>query len=109
MTMTPEELHHAVAIDLLPELPDIEACDNGYDWIERFRFEPTGWREVAGTADGRLLGDWPYQVVAHFNDDERSLYGLAVYTEGDVSVEGFRDKAARNKATDAYLEDEDDE
>ncbi|MFJ7895909.1 hypothetical protein [Streptomyces anthocyanicus] len=58
-------------------------------------------------ADGRLLGDWPYQVVAHFNDDERSLYGLAVYTEGDVRVEGFRDRAARNKATKAYVQDDD--
>jgi hypothetical protein len=105
--VTPEELYEAVAVDLLPELPDTETCDSGYDWIERIRSEGTGWYEVAGTADGRLLGDWPYQVVAHFSDDERSLYGLAVYTEGDVSVEGFRDKAARGKATDGYLEEDD--
>lgn len=106
--MTPDELYEAVAVDLLPPLPDVEMCDSGYDWMERLRVDATGWKEVAGTTEGRLLGDWPYQVVAHFNDDERFLYGLAVYTEGDVSVDGFRDKAARDKATDAYL-DEDDE
>ena len=106
MTIDSDTIHEAVATELLPDLPDAETCDNGYDWIERLRIECTGWREIAGTPDGRLLGDWPYQVVAHFNDDERHLYGLAVYTEGDVSVEGFRDKAARNKATDAYLEDD---
>ncbi|MFF0588441.1 hypothetical protein ACFYWD_20990 [Streptomyces sp. NPDC003781] len=100
-------MYEAVAVDLLPELPDTETCDSGYDWIERMRSEGTGWHEVAGKADGRLLGDWPYQVVAHFNDDERSLYGLALYTEGDVRVEGFRDRAARDKAVNAYVQDDD--
>jgi hypothetical protein len=100
-------LHEAVATDLLPDLPDTEGCDSGYDWIEQLR--GTGWREIAGNADGCLFGDWPYQVVAHHNDPDRELYGLAVYTEGDVRIAGFRDKDARSKATDAYLEDEDDE
>ena len=101
-------LHQAVATDLLPDLPepDLYLSGNGYDWIEQLRLGGW-WREVAGTRDGRLLGDWPYQVVAHYSDDERSLHGLAVYTEGDVSVEGFRTRAARDKATNAYLEDDD--
>lgn len=106
MTIDPNDLHEAVATDLLPGIPEPDLSGNGYDWIEALR--GTGWREIAGAADGRLLGDWPHQVVAHHNDPERSLYGLAVYTEGDVHVEGFRDKGARNKATDAYLEDDED-
>lgn len=105
--MTPDELYEAVAVDLLPELPDTSTCMDGYDWMERVRAERTGWREVAGTADGRMLGNWPYQAVAFYNDDERSLYGLAVYTEGDVHVEGFRNKTARNKAATDYQEGED--
>ncbi|MFE2832196.1 hypothetical protein ACFXI6_14280 [Streptomyces mirabilis] len=107
MPIDPTDLSEAVATELLPDLPDTEGCDNGYDWMEKLR--GTGWTPLAGDRDGRLYGDWPYQVVAHYSDAECSLYGLAVYTEGDVSVEGFRDRKARDKATDAYLEDEDDE
>jgi hypothetical protein len=103
--MTPDELYQAVAPDLLPDVPTTDMCDDGYDWMERLT--GTGWKPLAGDAQGRMLGDWPYQVVAHHDDSDRDLYGLAVYTEGDVSVEGFRDKAARDEATGAYLEDED--
>lgn len=105
MHTDPNTIHQAVATSLLPDLPDPEACDTGYDWIEQLR--GTGWHAIAAAAGGRLLGDWPYQVVAHFNDPDRHLYGIGVYTEGDVSVEGFRDKTARDRATDAYLEDAD--
>lgn len=97
-------IHEAVADGLLPYPPDPEACDTGYDWIEQLR--GTGWREVSGLPDNRLLGDWPYQVAAHHDDPERDLYGLAVYTEGDVSVEGFRDRAKRDDATTAYAEED---
>jgi hypothetical protein len=97
-----QRLYESVATDLLPDLPTADGCDSGYEWIEEL--VRTRWAPVAADHTGRLLGDWPYQVVAHHNDDDRSLYGLAVYTEGDVSVEGFRDKAARDKATDAYLD-----
>ena len=104
MTADPTAIYEAIATDLLPDLPHVENCDNGYDWIEQLR--GTGWHEVAGGSDGRLLGDWPYQVVAHHDDPERELYGLAVYTEGDVSVEGFRTQAARDEAANAYLEED---
>lgn len=99
-------LHKAVATDLLPPLPDLDLCDGGYDWIVQLR--RTGWQEIAGLAVGTLLGDWPYQVVAHHSDPERDLYGLAVFTEGDVSVEGFRSRAERDEATRAYAETEED-
>ena len=99
-----DAIHEAVATELLPDLPDPADCDNGYDWIERLR--RTGWKEVVGLDDNRLLGDWPYQVVAHHDDPDRDLYGLAVYTEGDVSVEGFRDRAKRDDATTAYAEED---
>ncbi|WP_416975625.1 hypothetical protein [Streptomyces sp. 4F14] len=107
MKITPQQadaLHEAVASDLLPALPDPLDCENGYWWIEKLR--GTGWKEVAGLDDGSLLGDWPYQVVAHYADPERELYGLAVYTEGDVSVEGFRTREARDEATRAYAEED---
>jgi len=99
-----QRLYESVATDLLPDLPAADGCDNGYEWMEEL--VGTGWAPVAADRTGRLLGDWPYQVVAHHNDPERSLYGLAVYTEGDVSVEGFRDRSARDKATNGYLEDD---
>lgn len=95
-------IHEAVATELLPLVPDPADCDNGYDWIERLR--GNGWKEIPGLADGRLLGDWPYQVVAHHDDPERGLYGLAVFTEGDVSVEGFRVRERRDEATADYAE-----
>lgn len=107
MNIDPNALYESIATDILPQLPDSELIDDGYDWIEQLA--GTGWEPIAAATGGRLLGDWPYQVVAHHNDPERELWGLAVYTEGDVSTEGFRDRAARDKATDAYLAEEDSE
>lgn len=101
-----QRLYESVATDLLPNLPGTKGCDDGYDWIELL--VGTGWEPIDGDPSGRLYGDWPYQVVAFHTDDERSLYGLAVYTEGDVTVEGFRDRQARDRAAGAHLEDEED-
>lgn len=107
MTINPDAIYEAIATELLPDLPDPDLYEsgNGYDWMEQLR--GTGWHPVPGSADGRLYDNWPYQVIAHHNDPERELYGLAIYTEGDVSVRGFRTRAARAKAADAYLEDDD--
>jgi hypothetical protein len=104
--MNDNDLYEAIATDILPDLPEPDLSGDGCDWIEALR--GTGWREIAGHPDGRLLGDWPYQVVALHSDPQRELYGLAVYTEGDVHVQGFRDRAARDKATEDYLEDDED-
>lgn len=102
-----DEIHEAVATELLPGLPDPADCDNGYFWMEKLA--PYGWTFLAGDTEGRQLGDWPYQVVAHHSDPERELYGLAVYTEGDVSVEGFRSREKRDEATRAYAEEDGEE
>ncbi|MFE9559089.1 hypothetical protein ACFYMW_39110 [Streptomyces sp. NPDC006692] len=101
------ELAEAAVTDLLPPLPAPDPADNGWGWMAHLA--GTGWYPVHGTRDGRTLGNWPYQIVTHHNDPERSLYGLAVYTEGDVSITGYRTKTARDQATDRYLEPEDDE
>src|SRR5262245_14944092 len=79
----------------LPRLPP-SGWDDGYDWMEELR---DGWRPVAGWGrDGWNLCSWPYAVVAHY--DGGDLYGLAVYEEGDVTVESFLDRERRDAATD---------
>lgn len=99
-----ETLSKEAATALLPDLPNTGDCDNGYDWIELLA--GTGWREIAGIGD-RLVGDWPYQVVAVHTDAEMGVFGLAVYTEGDVSVEAFTDRWDRHKAITWYFETDD--
>jgi hypothetical protein len=99
-----EILSIEAATALLPELPNPALCDSGYDWIELLT--GTGWRELAGI-DGRLVGDWPYQVVAVYDDTELGVFGLAAYTEGDVSVEAFTDRWKRHAAITTYFENED--
>ncbi|MFD0264496.1 hypothetical protein ACFRKE_23600 [Kitasatospora indigofera] len=82
---------------LLPALPD-PSGGYGYDWMELVEEAGSGWRVVAGIADGRLLGDWPLYIVAVYRDKERGLYGVASYTEGDIEVSGFTDRPAYVKA-----------
>jgi hypothetical protein len=102
-----EILSREAATALLPDLPGTDRCDTGYDWI--VLLTGTGWREVAGIGD-QLLGDWPYQVVAFYDDPEMGVYGIAVYTEGDVWAEAFTDRWDRHKAALCYADrdDEDD-
>lgn len=90
----------AVATELLNPIPKPDMADSGYDWMKRLR--GTGWEPVPTTRDGRVLGSWPYQIIAHHDDHERGLYGLAVYTEGDLHVQGYWDKTARDQDSDEY-------
>ena len=92
----------AAATDLLAPIPKPDMLDDGYDWMKRLR--STDWYPVP-SAHGRTLGSWPYQIVAHCNDYERGLYGLVVYTEGDLHVQGYWDKAARDQESDEYAEE----
>lgn len=79
----------------LPRLP-ATARGDGHDWMEELR---DGWQPVASWGrDGWDLLEWPYAAVAHFDGEE--LYGLAIYEEGDVSVQSFPHREGRDAATD---------
>ena len=92
----------AVATEILPPVPRPGMADDGYDWMAALR--GTGWTPIPSAPDGRLLGDWPYQIVAHYDDRERGLYGIAAYTEGDLHITGYWDKAARDEESSTYIE-----
>ncbi len=69
-------------------------CDCGYDFIEAAATE--GWKAVSSWGlDGWDLGDWPYVVYAFRGDTER-----ATYCEGDITLETFASREARERATD---------
>ncbi len=79
----------------LPPLPD--PFEDGADWLSQLGEH--GWRMVPSWGrDGWDLLEWPYAAVAHFDGEQR--YGLAIYEEGDVSVEAFAHREARDTATD---------
>ncbi len=79
----------------LPPLPG--RFEDGSDWLSQLG--ECGWRMVPSWGrDGWDLLEWPYAAVAHFDGEDR--YGLAVYEEGDVSVESFPLREARDAATD---------
>ncbi|MFG3287304.1 hypothetical protein ACGF3G_00580 [Streptomyces sp. NPDC048179] len=84
----------------LPPLPPL--ADEGYGWMESLT--GTGWYPLVGFL-GRMIGDWPHVCVAFHTDRENGRYGLAVYSEGTVTVDGYADEADRTKAAEAYCED----
>ncbi|MGW1071540.1 hypothetical protein [Streptomyces sp. NPDC002537] len=85
--------------ELLPSLPEDEwGSIDGYDWIGRL--PATGWYAVGVWGkDGWPLGSWPYQIVAHFDMEPLSLFGLATYVEDDVDVQAFASREERDAAT----------
>ncbi|MEU3499104.1 hypothetical protein ABZ747_37170 [Kitasatospora cineracea] len=92
MSNTPTTDQAADPTALLPDLPD-PTGGYGYDWMELVEEAANGWRVVAGIKDGRQLGDWPLYIVAVYRDKEQGLYGVGTYTEGDIEVKGFTDRA----------------
>lgn len=99
---------------LLPYVPDHDAfaddrIDDGYDWMGSLA---SPW-EALPSWKGRQLGDWPYMCVAncvapdprHPNDTQRLLYGVAVYCEGDVTINGYDTRAEMNQRLDSLAED----
>jgi hypothetical protein len=78
----------------LPPLPSDHA--DGSDWLNELGH---GWRAVADWGRGGWdLLEWPYAAVAHFDGKQR--YGVAVYEEGDVTVQSFPHREGRDAATD---------
>lgn len=82
----------------LPTCPEDDHTGDGYDWMREL---PAGWDAVGlWGSEGWDLGAWPHQVIAHYDDTLGVLYGLAHYTEGDVTVRAFGSREARDNATD---------
>jgi hypothetical protein len=81
----------------LPTMPPL--ADEGYGWMESLT--GSGWYPLVGF-QGRMIGDWPYVIVAFHTDRQNDRYGLAAYVEGTVTVTGYADEDARNKAAEAY-------
>lgn len=76
----------------------------GHDW--RDDIEDHGWGAVGlWGRDGYDLGDWPYVIVAvtsAVDVNERHVYGVAQYIEGDVRCHYYRAKAEAWKTITRY-------
>jgi hypothetical protein len=78
----------------LPPLP--AGHQDGSDWLSALDH---GWHAVPlWGRDGWDLLEWPHAAVAHFDGD--GVHGLAIYEEGDVTVESFPGREQRDAATD---------
>ncbi|MEV8150549.1 hypothetical protein AB0O52_20695 [Arthrobacter sp. NPDC080073] len=70
--------------------------NGGYDWMELIGEH--GWAVIPSWGcDGWDLGQWPYVMVAGIRtaDEIGNLFGVATYTEGDVTCTFYRTKAAQ--------------
>jgi hypothetical protein len=82
----------------LPPLPRTEGY--GYDWMDRLS---GGWHEVPSWGrDGWDCGNWPYIIMVHYDNEAERLFGMAVYTEGDLDIKEFRTRQERDHATDEW-------
>ncbi|MBF9135273.1 hypothetical protein I0C86_41215 [Plantactinospora sp. S1510] len=80
-------------VALLPALP-YSYVGSGYDWMGGLA---GGWYAVGvWGSDGWDLGNWPYVIVAHYDD---GVYGRVLYCEGDLTIEAYPEVDARDKAT----------
>jgi hypothetical protein len=85
-------------VSALPDYPEDMHEGDGYDWVALL---PVGWKGVRGWGPlGWDLGSWPYNVVAHYDCPLGVLYGVATFTEGDVTVRAFGSREARDAETD---------
>jgi hypothetical protein len=89
-----------VPLNLLPFLPeDFHDGGDADDWLAHLA--PWGWTGVREWGSGGWsLGNWPYQAVAFYDCPFGLYYALAVYTEGDVSVEAWATREERNASAD---------
>lgn len=71
----------------------------GSDGYEVAGSRDHGWHAVpAWGRDGWDLGEWPYVVVMH--RDQEGSYVVLTYVEGDVTVEAFPTRQERDDRTD---------
>lgn len=80
----------------VPDPPN-DRMGDGYDFMEKL--EGSGWHPVPlWGSRGWSLGNWPYVCGLHY--DSKEVYGLAVYCEGDLTVEAYETERERENATD---------
>jgi len=66
----------------------------GYDWMDLI--SEHDWTALGNWgSDGWDLGQWPYIILATTQtaDEKGPLFGVATYTEGDVTCEYYRTQA----------------
>ncbi|MFK4298556.1 hypothetical protein ABH924_003727 [Arthrobacter sp. GAS37] len=83
------------AIDGVTFLRDYHMND-GYDWLDVINEH--GWYAISSWGeDGWDLAQWPYAIITATSTADRdgSLFGLAVYVEGDVICTYYRTQSAQ--------------
>jgi hypothetical protein len=82
----------------LPSLPS--SWESGYDWMDQLS---DGWYAVSSWGrDGWDCGNWPYIIMAHYDNETQRLFGMVVYTEGDLDIKEFSTRQERHRATDEW-------
>lgn len=83
----------------LPALPRMyeNGVYDGHDWIDALKC----WHAVGvwGTR-GWNLGSWPLVIIAHHDDEDRRVFGVVTYCEGDLSISAYDTEAGRDAETD---------
>lgn len=104
MTTTDHDAHplfpdEEFPLEALPYVPEDDHTGDGHDWVRNL---PPGWTLVTSWgSEGWTLGNPPYVYVAHC-DSIGNVYGLAVYVEGDVTVNAYGSRALRDAHTDEF-------
>jgi hypothetical protein len=85
----------------LPPLPNTRDGGDGYDFMDRLS---GGWYVVPQWgSDGWNLGNWPYQIIVHYDNEKENVYGWASYTEGDLDIKEVSSRKARNELSNQYF------
>ena len=87
-----------ITTELLPPLP---AAAAGREWIAQLRHD--GWWQPVGSwgNEGGDRGDRRSVAIAHFTG--RTVFAVAVYLDGDVTVMAFDDAVERDACTDEFV------
>ena len=72
---------------------------DGYTWMHEVAEHRPEWRPIPGWGrDGWDLGDWPYVIVLHRDED---TFGVLTFVEGDITIKNFATKEERDSETDS--------
>lgn len=82
----------------LPALSNVWYCDDGYDWLGKLSDD---WKAIPNWG-GEEMDDWPYVVVAAYDDPQADVYGSARYVEGDVILGTYGSHCERDIALENY-------
>jgi hypothetical protein len=82
--------------------PDVPTgCETGTEWAAEVEKLPD-WI-VMSSYGGFIFGRWPSVVVAFYTNGVESLYGMAVYDHGKVTVTWYPNYFRRWEASFGYL------